>query len=304
MKKKLLNWYEVLRETSLSFVDNKGPKYSAALAYYTIFSLAPMLIIIIWVGSRIFGEAAIEGKIYGEIKDFIGPRAAIQIQEMIKSVSVYEDNTLATAVGFITLFIGATIVFTEIQDTLNIIWGIKAKPKRGLLKLLVNRLLSFSMVIGIGFLMLVSLSINAILSIFHEFIQKYISEIYFPLFQIINFILTFFIITLLLIFIFKFLPDAKILWKDVTAGAIATALLFLVGKFGISLYLTNSNIASAYGAAGSLILVLAWVYYSSLILFFGAEFTQVYAKHYGTKIVPREYAVIIEKREIEKGNDL
>ncbi|MDQ3192810.1 MAG: YihY/virulence factor BrkB family protein [Bacteroidota bacterium] len=302
MKKKILSWYEILKETSLSFIDNKGPKYSAALAYYTIFSLAPMLIIIIWIGSRILGEAAMEGKIYGEIKAFIGTSAALQIQEMIRNVTIYEDDTLATTIGFITLFIGATIVFTDIQDTLNTIWGIKAKPKRGLLKLLINRLLSFSMVIGIGFLMLVSLGINAFLSIFNDFIQEYISEIYFPLFQIVNFLITFLIITLLLIFIFKFLPDAKIKWKDVTAGAFATALLFMVGKFGISLYLSYSDIGSAYGAAGSLILVLAWVYYSSIILFFGAVFTQVYAKHYGTKIIPREYAVLVEKIEIEKEN--
>ncbi len=303
MKKKLLIGYEILKETGLAFIDNKGPKYSAALAYYTIFSLAPMLIIIIWIGSRIFGQAAIEGKIYNEIKDFIGSRAAFQIQEMIRNVSIYEDDTLATVIGFGTLFIGATIVFTEIQDTLNTIWGIKAKPKRGLLKLVINRLLSFSMVIGIGFLMLVSLGINAFLSLFSNFIQRYISEIYYPLFQVLNFLLTFFVISLLLILIFKFLPDAKIKWKDVTAGAVATALLFMVGKFAISLYLTYSDIGSAYGAAGSLILVLAWVYYSSIILFFGAEFTQVYAKHYGTKIIPREYAVLIEKREIEIEKD-
>ncbi|HET6245667.1 MAG TPA: YihY/virulence factor BrkB family protein [Bacteroidia bacterium] len=302
MKKYILSRYTIIKETFQAFIGNNGPKYSAALAYYTIFSLAPMMIIIIWVGGRFLGEAAIEGKIYDEIKDFIGPSAALQIQEMIKNVSIYEDDTFATAIGFGTLFVGATIVFTEIQDTLNIIWGIKAKPKRGLLKFLTNRLISFSMVIGIGFLMLVSLGVNALISIFSEFIKGYIGQSYLPLFHILNFLLTFFIITVLIIFIFKFLPDAKIRWKDVTAGAIATSLLFMVGKFAIGLYLSHTDIASAYGAAGSLILVLVWVYYSSIILFFGAEFTQVYSRHYGTKIIPREYAVLIEKKEIEIEN--
>ena len=299
LKNKLHKCYTILKETTISFNNNSGPKFSAALAYYTIFSLAPMLIVIIWVGSRFFGEDAIEGKIYGEIKDLIGPQAAIQIEEMIKNVTLQDENTIATIVGFGTLILGATIVFTEIQDTLNKIWSIKAKPKRGLLKFLFNRFLSFSMVIGIGFLMLISLGVNAFLSIFSDFVQKFIPEISLPLFKALNFLLTFCIITMLFILIFKFLPDAVIKWKDVAAGAIATAILFVIGKFGISLYLTYIDIGSAYGAAGSLILVLAWVYYSSIILFFGAEFTRVYVKYFGTDIIPKKFAVLIEKREIE-----
>jgi membrane protein len=300
LKRKLHNWFGIIKQTAEEFINNNGPKYSAALAYYTIFSLAPMLLIIIWVGSKFFGTEAIEGRVFSAIRDFVGDSAALQIQDMISRISLQEDGTLATILGFITLFIGATVVFTEIQDTLNNIWGVKAKPKRGLLKLALNRILSFSMIIGIGFLMLVSLVISTVLSALSDLVRQVIPEAYYHLTMFLNFALTFIIITSLFVFIFKFLPDAKIRWKDVIAGALATAVLFIIGKFGISLYLSFSDVGSAYGAAGSVVIILAWVYYSSIILFFGAEFTQVYAKQYGRGIIPAEYAVLVEKKEIEK----
>lgn len=300
MKKKLLDWVEILKETAHEFMENSGMKYSAALAYYTIFSLAPMLIVIIWVGGRFFGEKAIEGEIYDEIKDFVGNSAALQIQDMISVVSQQESGAVSAIIGLITLIIGATAVFIEIQDTLNKIWHVKPKPKKGLVKMLANRLLSFSMVIGIGFLMLVSLAINAILTSFANTIQTFIPKIYYNMTQAINFGLTFIIITTLFFLIFKFLPDAKIRWKDVITGALTTAVLFIISKFGIRLYLNYSDIGSAYGAAGSLILILAWVYYFSIILFFGAEFTQVYARFNGRAIIPAEYAVLVESREKDR----
>jgi membrane protein len=300
MNKKLHGWFGIIKETGEEFINNSGLKHSAALAYYTVFSLAPMLVVIIWLGSRVFGQEAVEGQIFGEIRGFVGDNAAMQIQEMIRHVSENEDGTLASVIGGITLIIGATVVFIEIQDTLNIIWGVKPKPKSGLLKLLVNRLLSFSMVIGIGFLMLVSLVISAFLASLSGIIQNFLPEIYFKISLVLNYALTFLIITALFVFIFKFLPDAKIRWKDVISGALATSILFIIGKFGISLYLGFSDVASAYGAAGSLIVILAWVYYSSIILFFGAEFTQVYAKYKGKRIIPAEYAVLVERKEVEK----
>jgi membrane protein len=300
VKKKLLTWIGIIKQSAVEFMGNNGLKYSAALAYYTIFSLAPMLLIIIWTGSVVFGREAIEGRVYSSIHEFVGETAALQIQDMISRISLQEDGTLAAIIGFATLLIGATVVFTEIQDTLNNIWGVKAKPKRGLLKLALNRVLSFSMIIGIGFLMLVSLVINTMLSALSDLVRNIVPEAYFHLTMILNFLLTFVIITSLFVFIFKFLPDAKIRWKDVITGALATAVLFIIGKFGISMYLNFSDMGSAYGAAGSVVVILAWVYYSSIILFFGAEFTQVYAKHLGKGIIPAEYAVLVEKREIEK----
>jgi membrane protein len=300
LKKKLHKWILILKEAGTAFIENSGPRYSAALSYYTIFSIAPMLLVVIWLSTRFFGQDAVEGKIYEQIDDFIGEEAALQIENTIKNIVLSEDSTAAMILGFITIFIGATVVFIEIQDSLNRIWGVKPKPKRGLLKLITNRILSFSMVISIGFLMLVSLMINSLLSALSGFLQHNFPQIPVAVYQFLSFIFTFLIITVLFVLMFKFLPDAKIKWKDVTVGAVVTALLFILGKFGISIYLSLSDIGSAYGASSSIVLILVWVYYSSIILFFGAEFTQVYAKHLGASITPCDYAVLVEQQEVEK----
>jgi membrane protein len=300
LKKSVQNWLKVIKETGGAFVENNGLRYSAALSYYTVFSLAPMLIVIIWLGTRFFGQDAVEGQIFGQIREFLGDSAALQIEETIRHITLHEDSTAAAIIGFVTLFAGATVVFIEIQDILNRIWGVKPKPKRGLLKMITNRLLSFSMVLTIGFLMLVSLAVNAILSALGDFLMQIFPAIEIGLYQILNFILTFIIISSLFILMFRFLPDAIIRWKDVAVGAIVTAVFFILGVSGISLYLSYSDVASAYGAAGSVVVILVWVYYSSVILFFGAEFTQIYAKNMGASVIPCEYAVLTEQREIEK----
>lgn len=283
-----------------AFIDDKALKMSASLAYYTVFSMAPLLIMLISFVSLIYGKAAVEGKVFEEINGFVGNNAALQIQQVISKISQSGNSTFAVIVGTATLFIGATGVFIEIQDSLNQIWRVKAKPKKGWKKMIMNRVLSFSMILGLGFLLIVSLIINGLVLALSNKLNQYFPDITILLVNAFNIILTFIIISALFSIIFKFLPDVKISWKDVRVGAIFTAVLFMIGKFVIGLYIQKVGPGSAYGAAGSLIIILVWVYYTAAILYFGAEFTQVYAECYGGKIEPADYAVHVVQTEQEK----
>ena len=290
----------IFKDTCSEFIEDKVMKYSAALAYYTIFSLPSMLIIIIGLCGTLYGKAAIEGKIFFQLNNLIGAQAALEVQHIIQNMALNHDSSLATIIGIITLLIGATGIFGEIQDSINTIWGLKTKPEKGLIKMLLNRLLSFSMIIILGFLLLVSLILNVLLqAFFHDLKKLFSSDLIDNLFLVDQF-LVYGIIVLLFAFIFKVLPDAKLLWKDVWVGAIVTTILFIIGKYAITYYLSTNKQITAYGAAGSLIIILLWVYYSAIILYFGAEFTQVYAHHHGRSIAPNKYAIWIEKDIIEK----
>ena len=293
-------YWPALKRAAMAFIDDRAMKMSASLSYYTVFSLAPMLVIIITIVGWIYGRDAIEGRIFYQIEDLVGASAAAQIQTMIQNVTMAEDSTWATALGIGTLLVGATTMCGEIQDSINTIWGIKPKPKRGWLRMLINRLLSFSMIVTIGFLMLVSLVVNALMDIFISKLKVLLQDFTAYLVYGINFLVLWGVTTLLFAVVFKVLPDGKVTWRDALRGAGFTAVLFMLGKFAIGLYLGNSDIASAYGAAGSIILILLWVYYSSVILFFGAEFTKEYAFLYGTRIEPNSYAVHVEHKEVER----
>ena len=279
-------------------------KLSAALSYYTLFSLPGLLIIVLWISDIFYGKAAVEGTVYGQIADFVGRDAALQIQQTIRNATLSSDNKIATIVGLVTLIIGATSVFGEIQDSINLIWRLKAKPRKGWLKLLVNRLLSFSIIITLGFLLLVSLIINGILDALISRLTMAFPEAQVIALYIANVILSFVITSFLFGLIFKVLPDAKIKWHNVRIGALTTALLFMLGKFLISYYLGHNRMTSAYGAAGSVIVILLWVYYSAIILYFGAVFTRVYAIHTGSHIYPDDYAVWIKEVEVESERSL
>jgi membrane protein len=303
MKKKI-TWkgtWQLIKEAGNGFMDDKVLKLSASLAYYTVFSLAPMLIVIIFLAGLVWGRDAIEGTIYTQIKGFVGPDAALQIQDMIKNAFNSNKGNITAIIGFITLLVGATSVFAEIQDSVNMIWGLKPKPKKGWLKIIVNRLLSFSLVVSLGFLMLVTLVINGLLEALSKRLLSYFPDVEVILIYIFNLVISFVVISLLFALIFKLLPDAKIKWKDVMIGAMSTAVLFMLGKFAITFYIGSSNIGSTYGTAGSLVVILIWIYYSAVILYFGAEFTKAYAAHFGTKIYPNTYAVWIKQVEVEEG---
>lgn len=294
--------WQVIKDTFSGFSDDKVTKLSGSLAYYTVFSMGPLLVVIISLCGIFLSREAIEGKVYNVLVGFVGSDTASQLQEIIKNASIGDRSTIAAIVGIVTLLIGATSVFAEIQDSINMIWGLKPKPKRGWLKYLQNRFLSFSVIVSLGFLLLVSLALSAIVEGISGRLQNAFPGVTVVVFYIINLVLTIGISTLIFATIFKVLPDAKIKWRDVFSGAIVTAILFLIGKFAITLYISQTQVGSTYGAAGSLVVLLVWVYYSSIILYLGAEFTKAYAIKYGSAIHPNDYAVTTKQVEVEMGN--
>lgn len=296
-------FWQILKKAGTGFMQDKVVKLSASLAYYTVFSLGPMIIVIIFLANIFFGRQAIEGTIYGQIRGMVGNEAALQIQEIIKNAAISDSSTLTAIIGVVTLLIGATTVFSEMQDSINTIWSLKVKSGQGWVRMLINRLLSFSIVVSLGFLLLVSLIINGLLEGFMGKLQEMFPHIAVIVVYIVNLLITLLVVSFLFAIIFKVLPDAVIAWSDVAAGAIFTAVLFMIGKFAITLYINTSNMGSAYGASGSLVILLVWVYYSSIILYFGAEFTKAYAVKYGSEIKPSDYAVTVQVIKVEKGKN-
>lgn len=294
---------KVIMTSFTSFSNDNGLKLSASLAYYTVFSIAPLLILIISLVGLVFKQDAITNHLYPEIKHYVGASAALQIQEMIKSLAFSGKTGIAVISGIVTLLLGASSMFMEIQDSLNIIWRVKAKPKKGWLRMIQNRFLSFSLIIGLGFLLLVTLVINIVISALSDKLQHFLPGVTVFLISGINLVLSFIVIAVLFGIIFKVLPDVKIKWADVRAGAFFTALLFMGGQYLISLYLSYSASSSTYGAAGSLVVILLWIYYTAAILYIGAEFTQVFAEANGSRIEPADYAVHVVQKEEEREVD-
>ena len=292
--------FPLIKQTYIAFDDDRGLKLSAALAYYTIFSIAPMLIVLIAITGIFYGQEAVQGKIFSQLNDFIGNDSAAQIQDILKQMQLSGKSTFAIITGIVTLIIGASGVFIEIQDSINLIWRVKAKPKRGWVKLIVDRVLSLSMIGSLGFLLIVSLIINGMVLALSDILTRFLPDITLVVIQVLNQGITLAVLVTLFSIIYKVLPDVEITWKDVIAGAIFTSILFMLGKFLIGLYIGNSSIASVYGAAGSFLLVIVWVYYSAAILYFGAEFTQVYAHHHKGHIKPSKHAVYVEQTVVEK----
>jgi len=283
----------------MGFVNDNGLKLSASLAYYTVFSIAPLIILVISITSLVLRNYDYNDAFYTQLSHFMGKDAVIQLREVVKNLQLSGKSGIALFLGIAILMLGASSMFVEIQDSLNIIWRVKAKPKKGWLKLLQNRFLSFSLIISLGFLLLVSLILNIAINALSTRLVHFFPLVTVTLFDLINLAITLIVITILFSIVFKFLPDVKIKWKDVRTGAIFTALLFMFGQYLIGLYLQYTAQGSAYGAAGSIIIILVWIYYTSVILYIGAEFTQVYAEAIGSKIEPAEYAVYIRQTEIE-----
>lgn len=304
LMRKFITWvkkiWQLLVKTYTSFTDDRGLKLSAALAYYTIFSIAPMLIVLISLTGIFYGQEAMQGKIFSQLNDFVGNKSAAQIQDVLKQMQLSGKSTFAIISGVITLIIGASGVFIEIQDSINLVWRVKAKPKRGWLKLIIDRVISLSMVASLGFLLIVTLIINGVVLAISDVLLRFLPDITLVLIEILNQGITFIVLVVLFSIIYKVLPDVEIKFKDVRAGAIFTSILFMLGRFLISLYIQNSDIATVYGAAGSFLLIIVWVYYSAEILYFGAEFTQVYIQNSGLKIQPSAHAVYVEQKVEEK----
>lgn len=290
---------ELFKRTVNDFLDDNAMKFSASLSYYTVFALPPLSILIISISSFFFEKKEVSEEFYGQLNELIGASASEQIEQAMNNVNLYNSGTIATIIGVIVLLFSASAVFAEIQSSINYIWGFKAKPNKGLIRFVKNRLLSFSMVVSVGFILLVSLMVNSVVEVLYDQLGFFFKEETIYLVSVVNNIVVFVIISLLFFIIFKTLPDGKIGWRETLAGACFTAVMFMVGKFGIGLYLGTTASSSLYGAAGSLTVILLWVYYSAMILYFGAEFTKVYAEMYGKKIEPNEYSVLIKKDIIE-----
>jgi membrane protein len=294
---------KLLYATINGFINDNGLKYSASLAYYTVFSIPPLMMLMAFIVGIYFGHDAFTGQIYPQIKGFVGADAATEVENMIKNMQLGK-STLTVIIGVVTVFVGATGVFLDMQDSLNIIWKVKAKPKRGWVKMIANRLLSFSLVISLGFLMLVTLIINTLVDALSNRLSQYFHDFTIVIFNIINLGITFVVIATLFAIIFKFLPDVKIHWDNVRVGAFFTALLFMLGKYLIGIYIANSSLNTTYGAAGSIIVIFVWIYYTSALIYMGAEFTQVYTEYKCDKIEPSDYAVSVVQKEIERVVDV
>jgi membrane protein len=301
--KKLSVYWKVIKKAAVEFDGDNCFKLAASLSYSTIFAMGPLLIVVISLAGIFYGQDAVEGRIYHQIRGLVGSKAAVQIQDIIRNIEGTKHTIAGAVIGGVILLVGATGVFTEIQGSINYMWSIQARPKKGWLKLLLNRLLSFSLIIGLGFISLVALVINSLMDLLSAYLKNYFSHFTVYFFYTLNLLLTLAAVTLLFTIIFKVLPDAIIRWKDAVVGAVFTGLLFILGKFLIGIYLGNSNIGVMYGTAASLVVILVWVYYSSIILYFGAEFTEVYARDYGGKIRPSDTAVYILKREVRVLDD-
>jgi len=305
-----LQVYHLFIAAGKGFMEDRVMKLSAALAYYTIFSLTPLIIIIISAATIFLGDNLDPNtKLFGEISEMIGKDAANQLKGFVDAANLSGKSTFGLIIGIVTLIIGSTAIFIEIQDSINLIWKVKAVPKRGWKKLLTNRLLSFSLIASLGFLLLVSLVVNSVVVGIGNKLELYssrigIEEVSGIFMLIVTNALTLAVVTAIFAIIFKVLPDVILKWKPALVGALFTALLFSLGKYAIGIYIEKGNPGSAFGAASSIIVILVWIYYTAIILYFGAEFTQAYAEKYENGISPSKYAVHLKTIVVEKKVDV
>jgi membrane protein len=292
--------WSLMKNSGSEFIENNSFRLAGALAYVTIFSLPPLLIVMINFAGAIWGEEAVTGRLFQQIRSVVGDEAAEQVQTMIANFNQHDAGTMATIIGIGTLIFASTTFFATLQESLNAIWNIRVKPESSILYMIKVRATSFGLILSLGLLMLISFVLSAALLILTDYLQSILPGVALIFIYIFNLALNLFVISMLFALVYRFLPDAHIRWKDTLVGAFVTALLFVLGKYGIGLYIGNSDINSAYGAAGSLIVILVWIYWSSLILFFGAEFTQEYAEQYGEGVRPKKHAVRFALTEVHE----
>ncbi|MEO6637102.1 MAG: YihY/virulence factor BrkB family protein [Ginsengibacter sp.] len=302
MKKKYTSVFSYMKTVFKEFSSDDILKYSASLSYYTVFAIAPLLVIITTLAGFFYGKEAVQGQVHEQLQGLVGSVAAAQVQELIKNIHLVGNTFFASIVSIVILLIAATTIFGEVQDSFNKIWGLRVKTKKTWWKLILTRLLSFSIILCLGFIMIVSLVLNALVSAFGKFVGRYIHNFSVYFIETTEAILSLMITAFLFSLMFKVLPDAKIRWKDVLFGGFITAIFFTLGKLGIGFYLGKSNLATLYGAAASIIVIMVWVYYSSIILYLGAEFTKVHSKYFGGNIQPNDFAewIKVEEKHVSK----
>ncbi len=304
MKITAKQWSQIFKDTWKNFLEDKPFVYSSSIAYFAIFSLPAMALITVMLAGSFYENEKVKDGMLTQISQMAGPTSAQEVERLMDKVTQDSGNTLAKITSIVTLLFSATSVFVTLQASINATWGIKPKPERGFVKFLINRLLSLAMIASLGFLVLVSLVTDTLIALFRVFINQYFSGLAYHLLWLVNNLISGTIIMTVFALIYMVLPDAKIKWRYVWVGALITTILFILGKYLIGFYLNTSNLTQSYGAAGSLVALLAWVYYSVLILLFGAEFTYSYTKHVGGIIRPSAQAVAIKTEEIEQdGNE-
>lgn len=279
----------------LEWIEDRAMRQAAALAFYSIFSLAPLLVIAVAVAGFVFGEQAVEGEVVAQIEEFIGYDGAVLVEDMLRHVRVSESSWLATTISLVTMFFGALVIFSALQDALNTIWGVEPKPEAGILYVIKRRVLAFAMILVLGFLLMAAILASTILSVVQTVANDWFPE-ELAVFHSGDSIVIFAFIAGIFTLIYKFLPDVRMLWRDVFFGGLMTALLFMFGEYGINSYLKFSSAGSVFGAAGTLAVLLLWIYYSWIVVLMGAEMTQVWARRYGGGIEPGENAILIVSR--------
>ena len=290
MMNKLSFFWDTLKETFTEWNNSDASKDSASLAYYAIFSIPGLLIIIIWIAGNFFGQEAIQGEISNQINDLMGEESAKSIEEMIASALIDKQNIFMKIVGVFSLVFGATTIFFQLQKSLNSLWDVEAAPKKALVKFFLDRANSLGMILVIGFLLMITMLLSTAISLFNNFITIQLGLETYILMEVVNYVIGFLIVVLVFAFMFKVLPDVQISWRSVWTGAILTAVLFTLGKFLLSLYFAEFKPTSAFGKAGTIILIMMWINYSCMLIFFGAEFTKVYAQKRGYTIIPSTHA--------------
>jgi len=290
--------WQVIKETGTAWDDDNVTRLAAALAYYTLLSIAPLIVLAVAVTGLAFGEQAAREHIAGELAGVVGAGAAEAIQSIAKNARAPGTGVFSIAVGVVVLLFGASGVFGELQSALNTVWDVAPKPGRGIWGIIKDRFFSFTLVVGVAFLLLVSLVVSAALTWVGAFFEQTLPGGA-AVWQVLNFCISFGVVTALFALMFKTLPDARIHWRDVWVGAAVTAGLFTLGKFALGFYLGSAGVSSAYGAAGSIVALVIWVYYSAQVLLVGAEFTEVYARRFGSRIVPDKGAVTVERARAE-----
>ena len=308
MKEKILKFYnylknykyvKVLIESIKDFTQNDSINFAASTAFYTIFSLPAFIILLLKVGSTFYKKAEIKKELFFQIESLAGKEAVTTVESTINNIALDDSSVVSSSIAFAILAFSATTVFVSLQNGINHIWHIKSSPKRGYIKYIVNRLLSFSVVLSLGFILIVSLVLDAIVSVVFTQLEFLLETYALKLSSLVEIVVSQLILVLIFTLLYKVLPDAKVRWRDTWLGAIITAILFILGKFGIGVYLGNTDLGNTYGAAGSLVILLIWVYYSVIIFLFGAQITYYIAKIYGDDVRPISSAVRVELKEIE-----
>ncbi|GAB2962592.1 YihY/virulence factor BrkB family protein [Hymenobacter coalescens] len=294
----------LVSNTFAQFNENNSLRLAAALSYNAVLSLPPLLLIVVVTAGALFGEEAVQGRLFGQLNDMVGANSAKVIQDSIASIHQQQQGGISAALGIGTLIFTATTFFVTLQECLNSIWNLRVKTSNNVgavQQFIRDRVMSFGLILSIALLLLISFVISATLSFFTDYLQKLLPDLAVFFIRLVDFVLSFGVTTVLFALIYRFLPDAIIRWRDVWVGALVTAGLFVAGKYLLTFYIGTSNPGSAFGAAGSIIVLLVWIYYSSLIIFFGAELTQQYADCYGAHVQPKAHAVRIEVREVPPG---